>query len=178
VLFDVILIDTCGRLGPATGALIRSADVVLVVIDDTILGLTAVDLYLNFIKNLVGSPDRLCFLVNPCSNALMTVQQIAAELEPAHRLGAAPWRLPALPFETKAALWAGSSQTLYSMGSKSMRQTLDKVARELGLIGVEDVAGPLAGSPDGTGRPLRPRGNSTSSWLSRMFGRKGEASTR
>ncbi len=178
VLFDVILIDTSGRLGPATGALIRSADVVLVVIDDTLLGLTAVDLYLHFVKNLVGSPDRLFFLVNPCSNALMTVQQIAAELEPAHRLGAAPWRLPALPFETKASLWPGSSQTIYGMGSKSMRQTLEKIARELGLTGAEDALGQKGGSPIGSARPLRPRGNTTSSWISRMFSRKGEASTR
>ena len=176
VLFDVVLIDTGGRLGPATGALIRSADVVLVVIDDTILGLTAVDLYLSFIKGLLGSTDRLFFLVNPSSGALMTVQQIAAELEPAHRLGDMPWRLPPLPFEPKASLWPGSGQTLYSMGSKSMRQAFDKIAREVGLVGAQDVAGEsFQGAKDPNGG--RGRG-STTSWIARMFGRKAESASR
>ena len=177
VLFDVILVDTGGRLGPATGALIRSADVVLIVVDDTILGLTAVDLYLSFVKGLIGSPDRLCFLVNPSSGALMTVQQIASELEPAHKLGDMPWRLPALPFEPKASLWPGSGQTLYSMGSKSMRSVLDKITRELGLVGAQDVAGEsFQGARDGA-NGSRPRGT-TASWLARMFGRKQEDSIR
>ena len=182
VLFDVILVDTGGRIGPTTGSIIRSADVVLVVLDDTILGLTAVDRYLSFIKGLLGSSDRLCFLVNPSSGALMTVQQAAAELEPTHRLGDKPWRLPALPFEARAALWPGSGQTLYSMGSKSMKQAFDKIARELGLVGAQDVAGEAAQGPEngaGAGSSGRRRARSgTAGWLARMFGRKQEISTR
>jgi MinD-like ATPase involved in chromosome partitioning or flagellar assembly len=182
VLFDVILIDTGGRVGPASGAIIRGADVILLVLDDTILGLTAVDRYLAFIKGLIGSSDRLCFLVNPCSGALMTVQQAAAELEPTHHLGDKPWRLPALPFEARAALWPGSGQTLYSMGSKSMRQAFDKIARELGLVGAQDVAGEglnhSGGASDETGDRSQRSRSGTSGWLARMFGKKQEISTR
>lgn len=134
VLFDVILIDTSGRMGPATGALLRGADVVLIVVDDTILGLTAVDLYLSFVKTLVGSTDRIVFLVNPYSGSMLGVEQIAAELEPAHRLGDAPWRLPAIPNDPKGAMWPGSGRTLYSMGQKQTRLVLEKIARDLGLI--------------------------------------------
>jgi len=182
VLFDVILVDTGGRIGPTTGSIIRSADVVLVILDDTILGLTAVDRYLSFIKGLLGSVERLCFLVNPSSGALMTVQQAAAELEPTHRLGDKPWRLPALPFEARAASWPGSGQTLYSMGSKSMKQAFDKIARELGLVGAQDVAGDISDGPEsGTGAASSGRGRArtgTAGWLARMFGRKQEISTR
>lgn len=134
VLFDVVLIDTGGRMGPATGAVLRQADVVLIVIDDTILGLTAVDLYLTFVKTLVGGIERIVFLVNPYSGALLGVEQIAAELEPAHHLGDAPWRLRPIPNDPKAALWPGSGRTLYSMGQKGTRVVLEEVARELGII--------------------------------------------
>ena len=171
-LFDVVLVDTGGRMGPATGALIRGADVVLIVIDDTILGLTAVDLYLTFIKTLVGSSERICFLVNPYSGAVMGIEQIAAELEPAHRLGEAPWRLPAIPNDPKAALWPGSGRTLYSMGQKSTRQVLERVAKELGILGNSAPANTSRGASPGPGDA--PAGTNTTGWFQRIFGKKQE----
>lgn len=166
VLFDVIIVDTGGRMGPATGALLRAADVVLVVIDDTILGLTAVDLYLTFVKTLVGGTDRIMFLVNPYSGALLGVPQIAAELEPAHHLGEAPWRLPPVPNDPKAALWPGSGRTLYSMGQKSTRTVLEKISKELGLIDLNAGRGSVA---------LQQPNSRTGSggWLQKVLGRKG-----
>ena len=159
VLFDVIIIDTAGRMGPATGAVLRSADIVMIVIDDTILGLTAVDLYLSFVKTLVGSSDRIVFLVNPYSGTMLGVSQIAQELEPAHRLGEAPWRLPPIPNDPKAALWPGSGRTLYSMGQKQTRAVLERIARELGVI--DDLPTAQKGAAGG---------ETSSSWLQRFFG--------
>lgn len=173
VVFDSIIIDTAGRMGPATGALIRSADIVLIVVDDTVLGLTAVDLFLTFIKSLVGSSERICFLVNPYSGALMSVQQIAAELEPAHRLGEAPWRLPPLPNDPKAALWPGSGRTLYSMGQKGMRQSLERIAREVGLLGSE--LKPERSTVASAGVEGGSVGNG---WFQRIFGRRQESAVR
>lgn len=132
--YDAIIIDTAGRLGPSTGALIRLADEVLFVIDDTVFGITAVDMYLNYIRNLVGDAGHLKFLVNPFSGALLGPEQIAAELEPAHKLGSAPWILPALSNDPKASGWAGSGHTLYSLGTKVTRKTLEDIAISLGLI--------------------------------------------
>ena len=134
VLFDVVIVDTSGRMSPAVGALLRSADIVMIVIDDTILGLTAVDLYLTFVKTLVGSTDKIVFLVNPYSGGLVDVSQIAQELEPAHNLGDLPWRLPPLPNDPKVALWPGSGKTIYSMGQKNTRQVLEDIAKLLGLV--------------------------------------------
>jgi cellulose biosynthesis protein BcsQ len=135
VTFDAIIVDTGGRMGPATGALLRMADVVLIVIDDSILGLTAVDLYLTFIKTLVSGLDRITFVVNPYLGTLLGVSQIAAELEPAHQLGDEPWRLPPVPNDSKAQLWPGSGRTLYSMGQRGTRVVLETIAKEIGLIG-------------------------------------------
>jgi cellulose biosynthesis protein BcsQ len=170
---DVVLIDTAGRLGPATGALVRIADVVLVVIDDTVLGLTALDRFLSFVKSVVGNPDRITFVVNPASGALMSVQEMAAELEPAHKLGSAPWRLPAIPRDPKASLWPGRGKTLYSMGNKQIRQVLEQISRELGLLG--DVS---TGSIDNAGGALDESGEKTSMsaprWFQRIFSKKSE----
>ena len=160
VLFDVIIVDTGGRMGPATGALLREADVVLIVIDDTILGLTAVDLYLTFVKTLVGGVDRIVFLVNPYTGTLLGVEQIAHELEPAHHLGSAPWRLPPVPNDPKAALWPGSGRTLYSMGQRETRAVLERIARELGLVQEGITALP---EPQGAA-------GGSSGWLGRLMG--------
>jgi cellulose biosynthesis protein BcsQ len=162
---DVVIIDTAGRLGPATGALIRNADIVLVVIDDSVLGVTAVDLFLSFVKSVVGSPERICFLVNPTAGAISSVEQIAAELEPAHRLGDRPWRMAPLPRDTKGTLWPGSGKTLYSMGGKAIRQTFEVAAKELGLLG-EIEAGEVAPEADVSGEAGAPR------WFQRIFSRK------
>lgn len=164
VLFDVIIIDTAGRMGPAVGTLLRLSDTVLLVIDDTILGLTAVDLYLTFVKTLVGGTDRILFLVNPFSGALLEVEEIARELEPAHNLGPEPWRLPTVPNDPRAVHWPGSGRTLYSMGQKQTRVILEKIAKEVGLV--ESVSGEFA--HDGRGETdIRASG-----WVKRMFGRK------
>ncbi len=168
MLFDVVLIDTGGRMGPATGALLRSADVVMIVIDDTILGLTAVDLYLTFVKSLVGGTDRIVFLVNPYSGALLGVSQIAAELEPAHHLGELPWRLPPVPNDPKAALWPGSGRTLYSMGQKATRAVLERIARDIGVI---DNAPPSGNALASGAVQESPTQSSSASFLSRLFNR-------
>lgn len=137
IVSDIVLIDTGGRIGPATGALMRSADEVVIVIDDTVLGLTALDLYLNYLKFLVLSPDRLSFLINGYSGVLLGIRQIEDELEPAHHLGQRPWRLPPVPVDLKAANWPGSGKTLYSMGQKQTRVALEQISGELGLVAAD-----------------------------------------
>ncbi|MCB0329232.1 MAG: ParA family protein [Bdellovibrionales bacterium] len=173
VMFDVIIADTGGRMGPATGGLLRAADVVLIVIDDTILGLTAVDLYLTFVKTLVGGSDRILFLVNPYSGDLLGVPQIKAELEPVHNLGEMPWRLPPIPNDPKAALWPGSGRTLYSKGQRATRLALERVAREIGAIDL-DGSGAYGNPPD----VMSTQGGSGGgeSWLKRVFGRRDSGS--
>lgn len=133
-MHDVVLIDTGGRIGPAAGTLMRFADEVLIVIDDTVLGLTALDLYLSYVKALVSGTERISFLINGYSGTHLAVQQIEAELEPVHALGPRPWRLSPVPVDAKAAIWPGSGKTLYSLGQKSTRACLEEIAAELSLI--------------------------------------------
>ena len=159
VMHDLVLVDTGGRIGPATGALVRAADEVVIVIDDTVLGLTALDLYLSYIKALVVGPERITFIVNGYSDKLLTVSQIEAELEPIHGIGAKAWRLPPVPVDPKASLWPGSGRTLYTMGQKQTRAALEEIAVELGLV----TAGEEAAAAKGGG-----------SWWERLLTRGGE----
>lgn len=148
VMHDVILIDSGGRIGPATGLLMRAADEVLIVIDDTVLGLTALDLFLSYAKTLVVGADRLSFVVNGYSGSLLAVPQIEAELEPVHHLGDRPWRLPPVPVDHRAAHWPASGRTLYSMGQRATRASLEEIAVGLNLIpagGIDAQAGKKAG---------------------------------
>jgi hypothetical protein len=46
-----------------------------------------------------------------------------------------------VPVDPKASLWPGSGRTLYSMGQKSTRATLEQVAAELNLIELGEVPG-------------------------------------
>lgn len=133
-LFDVVIVDTAGQIGPATGSLLRLADQVLVVLDDGLLGLTAVDLFLDSVKTLVGSTDKIVFLVNCFTGSYYSASQIASQLEPGHELGEAAWKLPPIPYEPKAALWPGTGRTLFSSGSQMLKTALIETAVELGVV--------------------------------------------
>ncbi len=133
VMNDIVIIDTAGRIGPACGALMRAADEVLIVIDDTLLGLTALDLYLSYVKALVVGTERISFLVNGYSGQLLVLPEIEATLE-GHNLGSRPWRLPPLPSDAKGSQWPGSGGTLYSKGGRSTRMQLEAIAEGLDLI--------------------------------------------
>lgn len=163
IMFDVVIIDTGGRIGPATGTMMRGSDTVLMVLDDTVLGLTAVDLYISILKTLTGESDRLGFVVNAFTGNFLDASQIAAELEPAHNLGAFPWRFPIVPSDPKGSQWPGSGRTLYSLGSKGTRSALERIASELGLLEVGLVSQEEEYESTDT----------SGSWIKKIFGSKG-----
>lgn len=166
VLFDVVIIDTAGRMGPAVGGLLRSADTVLLVTDDSELGLTAVDLLLTSAKVLMGGTDRLRFLINPSSEKPVDFKQISADLEAVHNLSELAWSLPVLPFDPKASTWPGSGSTLYSSGNKGLKQAFDEIARRLMLVeqrGAQDDDSHLEDSGETLG------------WLQRFFRRRSDS---
>jgi hypothetical protein len=133
---------------------------------------TAVDLFLSFVKSVVGSPERICFLVNPLAGSISSVEQIAAELEPTHRLGDRPWRLAPLPHDSKASLWPGSGKTLYSTGGKGIQRAFEVIAKELGLLeGVVASDVDPESSTEG-GEAGVPK------WFQRIFARKQDGTVR
>jgi MinD-like ATPase involved in chromosome partitioning or flagellar assembly len=164
VLFDVVIIDTAGRMGPAVGGIIRQADVVLVVSDESELGLTAMDLLLTSIKPLIGGTERLRFLISASSEDPINLKQISADLESMHELSESCWSLPTVPFDPKVASWPGSGNTLYSSGNKDLARVYKQIAEELGLL-----AGDSAGLAEGGGDGRNEANLERRSWLRRIF---------
>jgi len=136
ILFDNVIVDTGGRMGPAIGSLLRDADNVIIVMDDSVLGLTAVDVYLSFIKSLVGDVNRIKFLVNSYTGSLLNIEQIAAEIQQFHDISMESWLTP-IPSDLKASSWPGTGKTIYSLGNRSTRSALEKLAAETKLIDVQ-----------------------------------------
>jgi len=168
VLFDVVVVDTAGRMGPAVGGLLRVADVVLMVTDDSELGLTALDLLLTSVKPLLGGSDRLRFVINPSSDEPVDFKQISGELDNVHQLSEAAWSLPVIPYDPKASEWPGSGSTLYSIGGKEMRGVIAEIARKLGLV---DPRGSMDSS-------YEEDSGSSRGWLQRLFKRRSESEMR
>ncbi len=162
VLFDIVIIDTAGRMGPAVGGIIRQADVVLLVSDESELGLTAMDLLLTSIKPLIGGTDRLRFLIRASSDSAVDIKQISEDLESMHELGELCWSLPAVPFDPKVASWPGSGNTLYSAGNKELGRVFKEIAGSLGLLESD--------STDSEGEDDRKVANGERrGWLQRLF---------
>ncbi|MFO0417019.1 MAG: CpaE family protein [Pseudomonadota bacterium] len=162
VLFDTVIIDTAGRMGPAVGGLLRNADVVLIVSDETELGITATDLLLSSIKPLIGGMERVRFLIRASSDQPVNVKQLAADFEGVYELSEQAWALPVIPFDQKVASWAGSGNTLYSAGNKEIRGIFSDVATSLGLL--EGISETAVDEDERSPRDDR-RG-----WLQRIFG--------
>lgn len=165
VLFDTIIIDTAGRMGPAVGGILRYADIVLLVSDETELSLTATDLLLASVKPLIGDTDRVRFLIRACSNKPVNVRQISDDLDAVHELSESAWSLPTILFDPRVSSWPGSGNTPYSMGNKDLHLIFAEIARTLGLTAkATQAADEAEKSGDIEGLPEQ-RG-----WLQRIFG--------
>jgi cellulose biosynthesis protein BcsQ len=139
VLFDVVIIDTAGRMGPAVGGIIRNADIVLMLSDESEIGLTAMDLLLTSIRPLIVGTDRIRFLIRALSERSIDMTQITADLESMHELNPVCWSLPVLPFDEKIAEWPGSGNTLYSMGNSAIATLFKEIAGNIGLLAEGDT---------------------------------------
>lgn len=169
VLFDVVIIDSAGRMGPALGGVLRVADVILLVTDTSELGLTAVDMLLTSVKPLVGGTDRLRFLINPAPGEKVNFKQIAADFDGVHNFTEVAWSLPVLPFSSKASTWPGSGNTLYSAGGKELKEAFHEIAQRMGLI---DSSGSKTGHISSGEGDIS--GGESQSWLQRFFKRRSE----
>jgi MinD-like ATPase involved in chromosome partitioning or flagellar assembly len=163
VLFDVVIIDTAGRMGPAVGGIIRQADIVLMVSDESELGLTATDLLLTSIKPLIGGTDRIRFLVRANGERPVDIKQISSDLDSVHELSDTSWSLPPVPFDTKVSSWPGSGNTLYSAGNKELTRVFKEITEKLGLLyGDATETNEDPGTRESSGGERR-------GWLQRIF---------
>ena len=141
IQFDTIIVDSAGRIGPAVGSLVQSADEVVMVVEDTLLGLSAAQWYFTSFQPLFEQAESIRIL---CSGVKLTREEMAESLDHA-LLEKYPmaWSLPRIPFEPTANLWAGSDSTIFSLGSSQTKHALRLIMHELG-IGQEPAPPPTA----------------------------------
>ena len=112
-------------------AVLRNSDVVVVMIDDSILGLSAARFYLSTLRSVVKNIESICFL---CSGISVPKDHIIDHIERELHCGPNAWRLPVIPFDPAAARWPGSGSTLYSLGKRTTRNVFEQIAGGLQLI--------------------------------------------
>lgn len=163
VQFDVVLCDTGGRVGPFLAALLRAAANVVTIMDDSGLGVTATELHVGLLGKLIGGIDRLMLCVSPLSDGYRDHSRLAGEFHSVHQLGENPWQLPPVFFDPRGAEWAGSGKTLYGLGGRETKATLEQIAYTLGII------------PERLNRGVADEANQAnelgSGWLSKVIGR-------
>lgn len=132
VSFDNVVIDTAGRLSAAVGTLVRSADIVLVVIDDSVLGLTAINQFIVSLSSMMkGNLGAVRFLLSGTKTPLRELRSIA---DPDKIFGEEAWSLPAIPFEPNASKWPGVGKTLYSVCHRNVRKCFETIAGDIGML--------------------------------------------
>ncbi|RIL10100.1 MAG: hypothetical protein DCC75_05070 [Proteobacteria bacterium] len=137
-LHDVIIVDTAGKLGPASGTLLRNADQIVVMVDDSLLGISAAHAFLESVLPLVkGNLQAVRML---CSGTKLPQAEIAKLISENLDLPRAAWSLPALPFDQAAGTWAGTGKSLFSTGQRSTRKALLDIAQGLGALNEQSSA--------------------------------------
>jgi len=131
VTHDTIIVDTTGRLGPATGTLLRLADEIIVLVDDSLLGLSAAHAFLTTTLGLAKNNTHAFSIL--CSGTKLSIREMQEVIGNHTILPSSAWRLPVIPFDRAAASWAGTGKTLYSMGSHHTRNALETLAELLGI---------------------------------------------
>lgn len=128
---DNVIVDLSGRLSPGAEAVLRAADIVVVVVDDSILGLSAAHELTSLLTDILKGPENLRFV---CSGVKLSVQEIAAHLSVHDPLPEGCFCLPVFPFEPAAATWAGTGKTVYRGGRKETKAMIEAAGKALGLL--------------------------------------------
>lgn len=133
------IVDVGGRVGPAAGTILRSADAVVVMIDDSILGLSAARFFISTLLSVVRNVDSVYFL---CSGISVSKEELRLRMDRENRFGDRAWVLPSIPFDSLASQWPGSGRTLFSLGRRQTKQAFDSIAMLLDMIPEKEQVAP------------------------------------
>lgn len=135
--YDTVIIDVGSRFSPAAGAIMQAADSVVVMVDDSILGLSAAKFFAPILQSVVGRPGSILFL---CSGISIPKDELARHVQEHDAFNESSWSLPVIPFDPAASQWPGSGQTLYSLGKRQTQRAFEELANALKLIDKPKVA--------------------------------------
>jgi pilus assembly protein CpaE len=129
--YDTVIIDVGSRFSPAAGAIMQAADSVIVMVDDSILGLSAAKFFAPILQSVVGRPGSILFL---CSGISIPKDELARHVQEHEVFNESSWSLPVIPFDPAASRWPGSGKTLYALGRRQTQRAFEELASALKLI--------------------------------------------
>jgi Flp pilus assembly CpaE family ATPase len=134
-----VIVDTGGDLLPGMGAVLRNADMIVVVIDDSLIGLSAIDNFLALMLPVLrNGPGSMRFV---CSGTKLSRREVMTFVDQKFGLSADAWDAPVIPFDPAAAKWAGSGKTLYTLGHRNTVNSLRHLGSILGLADSSETPG-------------------------------------
>ncbi len=127
---DNIIVDLAGHLNQGAELLLRAADKVVVVIDDSILGLSAAHELAGQLLTILKGDENLRFVR---SGTTLELPEIVSQLGAGQRLSEAAFSLPMFPMDPAASRWPGTGKTLYRLGRRETQRAIELLALALGL---------------------------------------------
>ena len=128
---DNVIVDLAGHMNPAAEVLLRAADTVVMVVDDSVLGLSAAHEHIAEILAVLKGDETLRVV---CSGTTLKLSEISAQLGAGRGLSKDVFSLPVFPVDSAAGRWPGTGKTLYRLGRKETQQAVEDLARALKLI--------------------------------------------
>lgn len=128
---DNIIVDLAGRLSQGAEVLLRAADKIVVVIDDSVLGLSAAHELVGTLVAILKSADPIRIV---CSGTTLEASEIAQQLNAGQPLPELAFSLPQFPTDVAASRWPGTGKTLYRSGKRETQIALEKLGQGLGLL--------------------------------------------
>jgi len=132
-LFDHIIVDLGGRLGPGAARLMQSADNICLLVDDSWMGLTATATYLNAISPIMHDNFSTIRFVGAGSKLSPLEIRAVLEKQSGIKLEERAFQTSTIPFDVSARKWPGSGETLFSIGSKLTRQAMIQIGEKIDL---------------------------------------------
>ncbi|MCO6431952.1 MAG: AAA family ATPase [Deltaproteobacteria bacterium] len=132
VTHDCVLVDMAGRMGCGTGALLRSSDSIILLIDDSLLGLSGTASFLKTIYPLIKNKIETLKII--CSSSVMRRREILSVINQTVAIPETCWIEEGYPADPAAETWPGTGNTLFESGQKSTKRSLVEIAVGAGLI--------------------------------------------
>ena len=130
--YDNIIVDTAGKLGPLTGYLMCIADTVVVLVDDSVLGVSAVHQFLVGVTPYISTNlSAVRFLRSGTS---LPNRKLMSLIDPDAVFPEEAWLTSSIPVDSAAGKWPGTGKTIYSCGGKVLKKSFEDLTGELGLL--------------------------------------------
>ncbi len=126
-----IIIDTQGKLSPAVAMLMRQADEILMVLDDSAIGLASLGNFLKTAGSKFLIPEKMRFVRSGTS---MKLKEIREWVDPKNIYPDFCWVEHVIPIDAAASAWPGSGKSMYAMAHPMTRGILEQLAADIGLI--------------------------------------------